>query len=131
MSLPAIAIVGRPNVGKSSLFNRILGKRVAVVDAFPGVTRDRNYATCEYDGYEFLLVDTGGMIPETKDLLERQTSDQAEFAIHEADLVLLVVDTQVGVDPTDERLARTLHKAGKHQESVDTLAKAMKTLNVQ
>ena len=113
MSLATVAIVGRPNVGKSSLFNRILGKRLAVVDAFPGVTRDRNYATCEWYGREFLMVDTGGMMPESRDLMQRLTYDQAEFAVHEADLVLLVVDTQVGVDRTDQQLARRLLKADK------------------
>ena len=106
MSLPVVAIVGRPNVGKSSLFNRFLQKRLAVVDAESGVTRDRNYAVCDWNGREFRLVDTGGMVPNTRDAMQRAILDQSEFAIHEADLVVLVVDVQVVLDETDERLAR-------------------------
>jgi len=95
MSLPVVAIVGRPNVGKSSLFNRFLQKRLAVVDAEAGVTRDRN-------------------LPNTRDAMQRAILDQSEFAIHEADLVVLVVDVQVALDQTDERLARLLQKSGKN-----------------
>ncbi len=113
MSLPVVAIVGRPNVGKSSLFNRFLKKKLAVVDAVAGVTRDRNYAVCDWNGRSFRLVDTGGMVPNTRDAMERAILDQSDFAIHEADLVVLVVDIKVGVDQTDERLARLLHKSGK------------------
>lgn len=113
MSLPVVAIVGRPNVGKSSLFNRFLKKRLAVVDPVPGVTRDRNYAVCDWNGRVFHLVDTGGMVPDTRDALEKAILDQSEFAIHEADLVVLVVDVQVGVDQIDERLAQILHQSGK------------------
>jgi len=114
MSLPVVAIVGRPNVGKSSLFNRFLQKRLAVVDAEAGVTRDRNYAVCDWNGHEFRLVDTGGMVPNTRDAMQRAILDQSEFAIHEADLVVLVVDVQVALDQTDERLARLLQKSGKN-----------------
>ena len=114
MSLPVVAIVGRPNVGKSSLFNRFLQKRLAVVDAESGVTRDRNYAVCDWNGHEFRLVDTGGMVPNTRDAMQRAILDQSEFAIHEADLVVLVVDVQVVLDQTDERLARLLQKSGKN-----------------
>ncbi|MEW5797269.1 MAG: ribosome biogenesis GTPase Der [Candidatus Zixiibacteriota bacterium] len=113
MSLPIVAIVGRPNVGKSSLFNRFLKKKLAVVDPIPGVTRDRNYAVCDWGGRVFHLVDTGGMVPNTRDALERVILDQSEFAIHEADLILLVVDVQVGVDQTDERLARIMHQSDR------------------
>jgi len=113
MSLPIVAIVGRPNVGKSSLFNRFLQKKLAVVDAEAGVTRDRNYSLCDWNGREFRLIDTGGMVPDTKDAMERAILDQSDFAIHESDLVLLVVDVQVGLDYTDERLAKLLHKSGK------------------
>ncbi len=113
MSLPIVAIVGRPNVGKSSLFNRLLRKKLAVVDPTPGVTRDRNYAVCDWNGRPFRLIDTGGMVPDTKDEMERLIMDQSEFAIHEADLVILVVDTRTGIDTTDQRIARTLSKAGK------------------
>ena len=113
MSLPIVAIVGRTNVGKSSLFNRFLRRRLAVVDPEPGVTRDRNYAVCDWNGREFRLVDTGGMTPGTRDVMEKAITDQADFALHEADLVLFVVDVQVGPDDHDERLARILHKSGK------------------
>ncbi|MCP4683897.1 MAG: ribosome biogenesis GTPase Der [bacterium] len=113
MSRPTVAIIGRPNVGKSSLFNRFLKKRIAVVDPESGVTRDRNYSECDWNGREFRLVDTGGMVPDTKNAMERAILDQSDFAIHEADLVLMVVDTLVGVDQADERLARIMHTAGK------------------
>ena len=113
MSLPVVAIVGRPNVGKSSIFNRFLRKRLAVVHADPGVTRDRNYAICDWNGREFRLVDTGGMVPGTRDAMEKAILDQSDFAIHEADLVLFIVDVQVGPDHSDERLARILHQSGK------------------
>jgi len=114
MSMPVVAIVGRPNVGKSSLFNRFLQKRLAVVDAESGVTRDRNYAICDWNGREFRLIDTGGMVPNTRDAMERAILDQTDFAINESDLVLLIVDIQVGLDHTDERLARLLMKSGKN-----------------
>ena len=113
MSLPIVAIVGRTNVGKSSLFNRFLRKRLAVVDPEPGVTRDRNYAVCDWNGREFRLIDTGGMEPGTRDVMEKAIMDQSDFAIHEADLILLVVDVKVGPDQIDERLARILHQSGK------------------
>jgi len=113
VSLPTVAIIGRPNVGKSSLFNRFLKKKLAVVDPQSGVTRDRNYSECDWNGREFRLVDTGGMVPDTKDTMEQAILDQADFAIDEADLVLMVVDSMVGLDQTDERLARIMHKGGK------------------
>lgn len=112
MSLPLVAIVGRPNVGKSSLFNRFLQRRQAVVDPEAGVTRDRNYATCDWNGRKFRLVDTGGMVPDTRDKMEKAILDQSNFAIHEADLVVLVLDAMVGLDQIDQRLARLLHKSG-------------------
>jgi GTP-binding protein len=114
MSLPIVAIVGRPNVGKSSLFNRFLKKRIAVVDAEAGVTRDRNYAVCDWNGRDFRLIDTGGMVPNSRNAMERAILDQTDFAINESDLVLLVVDFQVGLDHSDERLARLLMKSGKN-----------------
>jgi len=113
MSMPTVAIVGRPNVGKSSLFNRILQRRQAVVEETPGVTRDRNYAVADWNGVFFHLVDTGGLAPETDDLLDKLIYDQAQFAIGEADLVLFVVDTKTGVDPVDRRIAQILNKEGK------------------
>ncbi|MFZ5981478.1 MAG: ribosome biogenesis GTPase Der [Candidatus Zixiibacteriota bacterium] len=111
MSMPIVAIVGQPNVGKSSLFNRFMKKKVAVVDSEPGVTRDRNYGVCEWNGRKFRLVDTGGIVPESKDVIERAILEQSEFAIAEADLILLVVDTQLSFDNTDIRIARSILKA--------------------
>ncbi|MEW5993319.1 MAG: ribosome biogenesis GTPase Der [Candidatus Zixiibacteriota bacterium] len=111
MSLPTVAIIGRPNVGKSSLFNRLLQKRAAVVDEQPGITRDRNYAVCDWSGVQFCLVDTGGLVPETADLMEQLIFDQTEFAINESELVLFVVDAQVGLDPIDRRIADLLHRS--------------------
>jgi GTP-binding protein len=113
MKLPTVAIIGRLNVGKSSLFNRLLQKQVAVVDEQPGVTRDRNYAVCDWSGISFRLIDTGGMAPGTDDLMEKLIHDQTEFAIAESDLVLFIVDTHVGPDPVDRRIARRLHQSGK------------------
>lgn len=113
MSRPVVAIVGRPNVGKSSLFNRLIQRRHAVVDKVAGVTRDRNYSICDWSGREFLLVDTGGIIPEAKSQMERAITEQAEFAIAEADLVMFMVDCQVGVDTIDLKISRNLKRAGK------------------
>ncbi len=111
MSLPLVAIIGRPNVGKSSLFNRLLRRRIAIVDDMPGVTRDRNYAMCDWNGREFYLVDTGGMIPETPKGVDRLVLEQAEEAVMQADLTLLVVDCQTGADRADELIARRLQKS--------------------
>lgn len=113
MSVPLVAIVGRPNVGKSSLFNRLLRRRVAIVDPSPGVTRDRNYQHAEWSGVQFDLVDTGGMVPSRKDQMERVITEQAEYAIREADLILFVTDVQVGIEATEERLARRLLQSGR------------------
>jgi GTP-binding protein len=114
MRLPTVAIIGRPNVGKSSLFNRFLKKQVAVVHEQPGITRDRNYAVCDWAGVSFRLVDTGGIVPQTKDLMEKLIFDQTEFAVNESDLVLFVVDSQVGPDPSDRKIARRLLRSGKN-----------------
>jgi len=113
MILPTVAIIGRPNVGKSSLFNRMLQRKVAVVDGQPGVTRDRNYAVGDWNGIDFRLVDTGGIVPEADNLMESMIYDQTEFAINESDVVIMVVDTQVGIDPVDREIARRLNKSGK------------------
>lgn len=113
MSLPLVAIIGRPNVGKSSLFNRFLRKRLAIVDDTPGVTRDRNYARCEWTGKEFYLVDTGGMIPDSKGAIERMVLSQAETAIDQANPIVFVVDCQTGPDSTEQKIAGSLLKAGK------------------
>ncbi len=108
-----VALIGRPNVGKSSLFNRFLQRRIAVVDGEPGVTRDRNYAVCDWNGVPFNLIDTGGIVPNSKDLMEKMIYDQTEFAIHESDLIVLMVDNQVGTDPVDRRIASKIKKSGK------------------
>ena len=111
MRMPTVAIIGRPNVGKSSLFNRFLKKRLAVVDKEPGVTRDRNYAVCDWRGVSFRLVDTGGIITESIELMDQLIYDQTEFALSEADLVLFLVDTHVGPDPSDRIIARRLQRS--------------------
>ncbi|HKK92888.1 MAG TPA: ribosome biogenesis GTPase Der [Longimicrobiales bacterium] len=110
MSLPVVAVVGRPNVGKSTFFNRVLGKRLAIVDDRPGVTRDRNFAKAEWAGRHFFLVDTGGIIEKSDQALDRQVREQAMVAIDEADLLLLVVDGKEGLHPIDEKVADILRK---------------------
>ncbi len=113
MKIPTVAIIGRPNVGKSSLFNRFLQKRLAVVDEQPGVTRDRNYAVCDWAGQEFYLIDTGGIVPDSSDLMEKLITDQTDFAINESDLVLFVVDSHIGIDSVDMKIAKSLKKEKK------------------
>jgi GTP-binding protein len=108
-----VAIVGRPNVGKSTLFNRILGQRSAIVDDLPGVTRDRHYATAEWAGKTFTIVDTGGYVPASEDVMETAIREQAGVAIEEADLVLFVVDARGGLHPGDLELAGILRRAAK------------------
>jgi GTPase len=112
-SVPVVAIVGRPNVGKSTLFNRIVGRREAIVDARPGVTRDRHFAETEWNGRRFWLVDTGGLVPRAGDPLNRAVRAQVEAAITEADLVLFVVDVAEGANPADAEIARDLRRTGR------------------
>ncbi len=109
---PVVAVVGRPNVGKSTLVNRIIGRREAIVEERPGVTRDRKLLDAEWNGREFTIVDTGGWLA-NDDPLDRQVSAQAERAIKEADLLLVVVDAAVGATDEDERVARLLRRSGK------------------
>jgi len=111
MGLPVVAVVGRPNVGKSTLFNRIVGRREAIVEERPGVTRDRKVSEAEWQGYEFLLVDTGGWVPSGTDL-DQKVSRQSERAITEAAAVLLVVDAVVGITEEDARIAELLRRRG-------------------
>lgn len=111
--LPVVAIVGRPNVGKSSLFNRFLKQRLAVVDDMPGVTRDRNYAVCDWRDREFYLIDTGGMLPDSESLVDREITRQAELAVTEADVILFVVDSHVDPEQVDEKIARIMQRCGK------------------
>jgi len=112
VSTPTVAIVGRPNVGKSTLFNRIIGRREAIVDARPGVTRDRHFAASEWNGRRFWLVDTGGLVP-AGDALNRAIRAQVEAAIAEGDLVLFVVDVIDGVTAADVEIAHDLRRAGR------------------
>ena len=104
MSLPTVAIVGRPNVGKSTLVNRIVGKRVAIVEERPGVTRDRKEVEANWRGRDFLLIDTGGWMG-AGDELDDKVSAQSERAIAEADVVIMVVDGTVGVSEDDAKVA--------------------------
>jgi GTP-binding protein len=113
ISIPKIALVGRPNVGKSTLFNRICGRRKAITDARPGSTRDRNYAQCSWQGAGFELIDTGGLLLGSDDPLLGPATEQAERAIEEADLVVLVVDARDGLLPDDQAIAARLRTAGK------------------
>ncbi len=108
-----LAIVGRPNVGKSTLFNRILRQRTAIVDDRPGATRDRHYGTTDWDGKTFTIVDTGGYVPDSNDIFERAIREQAQIAIEEAHAVVFVVDALDGVTPLDEELARILRRSNK------------------
>jgi GTP-binding protein len=113
MSLPIVAIIGRPNVGKSTLFNRILKKRLAVVDGEPGVTRDRNYSPADWAGKSFYLVDTGGLVPTSKNEIEKMVKAQVEIAISEADVILFMVDNKVGAQEIDLDIAKKLKKIEK------------------
>jgi len=113
MARPVVAIVGRPNVGKSTLFNRMAGKRISIVEDTPGVTRDRIYAECEWLDKHFTLIDTGGIEPNTTDTIFAQMRLQAEIAIDMSDLVLLMVDGKEGVTAADQEVAQMLRKAKK------------------
>ncbi len=113
MSKPLVAIVGRPNVGKSTLFNRIAGKRIAIVEDTAGITRDRIYCEAEWTGVEFALVDTGGILLNEQDPLRVQVTEQAQVALEEADVVLFMVDTSEGVHPLDSDVADIIRASGK------------------
>ena len=113
MSLPIVTIVGRANVGKSTLFNRIIGRRKAIVDDKPGVTRDRNFSEADWCGQSFLLVDTGGYFPKSQNIIEKAVKEQVEIAIEESDLIVFLVDSKTGVTTIDEELARILKNADR------------------
>ena len=113
MSLPVVAVVGRPNVGKSTFFNRAIGRRVAIVDDAPGVTRDRNFARAEWTGRHFFVVDTGGVVEGSDRTIDRLIRDQAMTAVAESDVVLFLVDSKTGVHPLDQKLAEVLRRSAK------------------
>ncbi|MCD7727234.1 MAG: ribosome biogenesis GTPase Der [Ruminococcus sp.] len=113
MALPLVAIVGRPNVGKSTLFNKLIGHRLSIVEDTPGVTRDRIYAKCEWLSKSFMLVDTGGIEPKTDDMMLSQMKRQAQLAIEKADVIIFVTDLRSGVTANDLDVANMLLKSGK------------------
>lgn len=110
---PVVAIVGRPNVGKSTLFNKLIGQRLSIVKDEPGVTRDRLYRQTEWSGKEFILIDTGGLEPKTNDFMLSQIKQQAQVAIDEADVILFLVDGRAGITALDEDVATILRKRDK------------------
>jgi GTP-binding protein len=111
VSKPTVAIVGRPNVGKSTLFNRILGGRPAIVSERPGTTRDRHFGDAEWQGRRFWVVDTGGLVPGSDDSMDRAIRQQVEFALAESDVVVFLVDGREGVHPLDQDIAERLRRA--------------------
>lgn len=108
-----VAIVGRPNVGKSTLFNRLIKRREAIVDSVSGVTRDRNYGKSEWNGREFSVIDTGGYIKGSDDIFEAEIRKQVELAIDEADVIMFITDVEEGITPMDEEVAKLLRKVTK------------------
>jgi len=113
MNKPLVAIVGRPNVGKSTLFNRVIGRRMAIVEDTPGITRDRIYAEADWNGREFVMIDTGGLLLNEHDPLKIEVTLQAQAALQEADVVIFMVDAVTGLTPIDEGIADTLRGAPK------------------
>ena len=113
MALPIVAVVGRPNVGKSTLFNKLIGQRLSIVEDTPGVTRDRIYSKCEWRDKQFMVVDTGGIEPESKDIILAQMRRQSQLAIDKADVIILVTDIRCGVTADDYAVADMLQKSGK------------------
>ncbi len=111
--MSTIAIVGRPNVGKSTLFNRLIGGRRAIVDDKPGVTRDRIYGSFEWQGRMFTVIDTGGFVPDSQNIFEKAIREQAQYAVDEADVIVLVVDGTTGLHPVDKEVAKILRKRAK------------------
>ncbi len=114
MSKPIVAVVGRPNVGKSTLFNKIVGRKVAIVEDTPGVTRDRIYAESEWNGIPFVLIDTGGIEPDTDDIILSQMRAQAEIAIDTADAIVFIVDGKAGLTAADREVGEMLMKTGRN-----------------
>ncbi|MBR2778927.1 MAG: 50S ribosome-binding GTPase, partial [Firmicutes bacterium] len=114
MSKPVVAVVGRPNVGKSTLFNRLIGKRLSIVDDTPGVTRDRIYAETEWRGIPFILIDTGGIESDTEDIIPAQMRAQAEVAIDTADVIVFIVDGKAGMTSADREVGEMLMRKAKN-----------------
>jgi len=108
-----VTIIGRINVGKSTLFNRIIKKKIAIVESEPGVTRDRIYAECEWKGKQFTLIDTGGIDSIKKEEIHKKINTQTELAIEEADLILLLVDIKEGINTDDFKIAKTIRDKNK------------------
>lgn len=109
-----VAIVGRPNVGKSTLFNRLIGEKKAIIDDFSGVTRDRIYGECEWGGKIFNVIDTGGFVPQSEDVFEKHIREQVHIALNEAALVLFMVDASCGITPLDDDMADILRRSRKN-----------------
>ena len=139
MKTPIVAIVGRPNVGKSTLFNRLVGKRGAIVDDLSGVTRDRNYGEVEWAGKRFSLIDTGGFVPSSASIIEKAIREQVEIAVSEADVILFLVDVRTGLNPMDKEIADVLRTSGRDfyllvnkvdSESFETAANEFYSLGV-
>src|SRR5438034_10610579 len=108
-----VAIVGRPNVGKSTFFNRLLEERKAIVDDISGVTRDRQYGVTDWNGKSFNVIDTGGFVPESMDVFEREIKKQVLVALDEADAIVFVVDCSTGITELDESMANVLRRTSK------------------
>jgi len=113
-----VAVVGRPNVGKSTFFNRLIKRREAIVDAVSGVTRDRHYGKTDWNGKEFSLIDTGGYVVGSDDVFEAEIDKQVELAIDEADAIIFMVDVEAGVTGMDEDVANLLRKVDKPVRSI-------------
>ena len=113
MSKPVVAIVGRPNVGKSTLFNVLAGERISIVQDTPGVTRDRIYAEVSWLDYNFTLIDTGGIEPDSSDIILSQMREQAQIAIDTADVIIFITDVHQGLVDSDAKVADMLRRSGK------------------
>lgn len=113
MNTPVVVIIGRPNVGKSTLFNRLVGKKDAIVDDVSGVTRDRNYGEVEWAGKEFRLIDTGGYVPDSENIFENEIREQVKIGISESDIIIFLVDGRDGITPMDTEIAKLLRSSSK------------------
>ncbi len=130
-----VAIVGRPNVGKSTLFNRLVGERQAIVDDFSGVTRDRHYGVSDWGGRNFNVIDTGGFVAHSDDVFEKAIRSQVDIAIEEASLILMMVDVTTGITDLDDDIVRKLRKVSKRVfivvNKVDNAKRQLNNLVIQ